>query len=87
MKLIEVIDKKTRKQFLEVPRILYRNDEFWVCPLDKNIESIFNRDKNPFYSHGDAICWVLIDDNEQLIGRVAAFLDEKKSKNFEQITI
>ena len=86
MKLIEVIDKKTRKQFLDVPRILYRNDEFWVCPLDRNIESIFNRDKNPFYSHGDAICWILTDDKEQLIGRVAAFLDEKKSKNFEQIT-
>ena len=86
MKLIEVSNKKTAKQFLDVARKLYKNDDNWVCPLDKNIKSIFNRDNNPFYKHGDAIRWVLVSDSGELIGRVAAFLDEKKSKNFDQVT-
>ena len=86
MKLIEVTDKKTRKQFLDVAKHLYKDDDNWVCPLDRNVEAIFNKHKNAFYSHGNAIRWILTDDDGQLIGRVAAFLDDKKSKNFDQIT-
>jgi len=86
MKLIEVTTNKTAKQFLDVPRTLYKNEDNWVCPLDRNIASIFNKEQNPFYKHGDAIRWVLLGDKGELIGRVAAFLDEKKSKNFDQIT-
>ncbi len=86
MKLIEVTDKKTRKQFLDAAREIYRNDDNWVCPLDRTIESIFNREENPFYKHGDAIRWILISDEGKLIGRVAAFIDDLKSKNFDQIT-
>jgi GNAT superfamily N-acetyltransferase len=86
MKLIEVNSKKTRQQFLDVPRKLYKNDKNWVCPLDRNISSIFNRETNAFYQHGDAIRWILVDDQGETIGRVAAFIDEKKSKNFDQIT-
>ena len=33
------------KAFLQVPRILYRNDATWVCPLDKEIDSIFDPEK------------------------------------------
>ncbi len=86
MKLIEVKDKKSRKQFLDVARRIYRDDPHWVCPLDNTIESIFSRETNPFYNHGDAIRWILVDDHGELIGRVAAFIDELKSKNFEQVT-
>jgi GNAT superfamily N-acetyltransferase len=86
MKLIEVTDKKSRRQFLDVARKLYRNDKNWVCPLDSTIESIFNPEENPFFRHGDAIRWVLTDDSGRLIGRVAAFIDQLKSKNFDQVT-
>ena len=84
--MIEVTNKKLAVQFLDVPKVLYRNDDNWVWPLDRNVNSIFNRKQNAFYNHGDAIRWILTDDEGNLIGRVAAFLDEKKSKNFEQIT-
>jgi len=86
MKLIEVKNKKTARQFLDVARILYKDEENWVCPLDRNINAIFNRETNAFYDHGDAIRWILVGDDSKLIGRVAAFIDEKKSKNFDQIT-
>jgi len=86
MKLIEVKDKKSAGQFLDVAKFLYKGDKNWVCPLDSTIESIFNREKNPFYKHGDAVRWILMDDEGALIGRVAAFIDDLKSKNFDQIT-
>ena len=42
MQLIEVQNKQTQKAFLNVARIIYKNDKNWVCPLDKQIEEIFD---------------------------------------------
>ncbi|MFA9391519.1 MAG: hypothetical protein ACERKD_17045 [Prolixibacteraceae bacterium] len=42
MQLTEVQNKKTENEFLKVPKILYRNDPVWVCPLDNGIRAIFN---------------------------------------------
>jgi len=86
MKLIEVNDKKTAKRFLEVARILYKNDPNWICPLDDDIAAIFDERKNSYFQHGKAIRWILEDDRGQLIGRVAAFINFKKASNFKQPT-
>ena len=45
MQLVEVKDKKTAKQFLDVARIIYKDDTVWVCPLDSDINDIFNPKK------------------------------------------
>jgi hypothetical protein len=86
MKLIEVNDKKTAKRFLEVPRILYKNDPNWICPLDNDTEAIFDPDRNPYFQHGKAIRWILENDKGQLIGRVGAFINFKKASIFKQPT-
>jgi hypothetical protein len=86
MKIIEVKDKKTANLFLKVPRILYKNDPHWVCPLDSTIEDVFNPQNNIFFKHGEATRWILTENNGNLIGRVAAFINKKKAYNFKQPT-
>ena len=86
MKLIEVNDKKTAKRFLEVARILYKNDPNWICPLDDDTEAIFDPARNPYFQHGKAIRWILENDKGQLIGRVGAFINFKKASIFKQPT-
>lgn len=86
MKLIEVNSKSLSKKFLDVARIIYEGDQHWVCPLDSMVNAIFDPKKNVFYTHGDAIRWILVDDDNKLIGRVAAFVNEKKAFNFDQPT-
>ena len=76
MKLIEVADKATRKEFLSVPKILYRKDPNWTCPLDMEIENIFDPKRNSCFKHGDAIRWILKDHQGNLTGRIAAFFDK-----------
>jgi hypothetical protein len=49
------------------------------------VEETFNRSKNSFFSHGEAIRWILLDGNEP-IGRIAAFIDYDKAYVFEQPT-
>ena len=86
MQIHPVSNSKTRKEFLDVARLLYINDENWICPLDTDINTIFDPKKNPFFKHGVCERWILKSDDGQLIGRVAAFVNEKKAFQYEQPT-
>ncbi|RLD29017.1 MAG: GNAT family N-acetyltransferase, partial [Bacteroidetes bacterium] len=59
MRIQEVSGKKLKKAFLKVPKILYKEDDTWVCPFDKEIDSIFDPDKNVYFKHGEATRWLL----------------------------
>ncbi len=86
MKIIEVNDKKSRKQFHRVPRLIYKNDPDWHQPLEGMVESIFNPQKNKTFKNGKAVRWVLADDNGALIGRIAAFINLNTANTYEQPT-
>ncbi len=86
MQLIEVKDKRTACQFLEVARVLYKNDPVWVCPLDQDIKKIFDPAQNAFFKDGNAIRWILKDDNGRLIGRIGAFYNKRKAYRYKQPT-
>ncbi len=86
MEIIEVRDHKTAKEFLKVPVIIYRDDNNWIRPLDAEIEAIFDPAGNVFFEHGDACRWIMKDKEGKLIGRVAAFFNEKKAYNYDQPT-
>ncbi len=86
MTITEVKNKSTKKAFLNVARIIYKNDNIWVCPLDNDIEAVFDPAKNNFHANGKCTRWVLNDENGQLIGRIAAFINNKKAYNYDQPT-
>jgi hypothetical protein len=86
MKILPVSDKESKKEFLDVVSTIYANDKNWIRPLDSDIEKVFDSQKNPFFKHGKCTRWILIDDNKQTIGRVAAFINDKKAFNYEQPT-
>jgi GNAT superfamily N-acetyltransferase len=75
----EVVDSQTQQLFLDFPRKLYADIPEWVCPLDMEIEQIFDPQKNVFFQHGKAIRWILADKKGQILGRIAAFINEKKA--------
>jgi hypothetical protein len=86
MKTIEVNSRKARNAFHDIARIIYKDDDTWVCPLDNEIESIFDPAKNVFFNHGEATRWLLYNDQNQLIGRVAAFIDRNTAYKQDQPT-
>lgn len=83
MTILEVNSPKRKKDFLDVARVIYKDDKVWVCPLDKDIDTIFDPAKNSFHSHGKAVRWILLDDSNKLIGRIAAFINNKKANTFD----
>jgi GNAT superfamily N-acetyltransferase len=86
MKILPVIDKATTTMFLDVVKVVYKGDDNYVRPLDVQIEEVFNPQKNKFFSHGQAIRFVLVDDDGRAIGRVATFINDKKATGFVQPT-
>lgn len=84
--LIEVNDASTRKEFLKLPINLYRNKPNWIRPLNQDIENVFNPKKNKRFRNGEAIRWVLRDENGTTVGRVAAFVDYQTANNNDQPT-
>jgi hypothetical protein len=86
MRITRVTDRKTRHKFLDVARVIYKNDPVWACPFDNEIEAIFDPEINPYFKHGEADRWILEDDNKKLIGRVAAFIDRNLAYSYEQAT-
>ncbi|MDQ6756090.1 MAG: GNAT family N-acetyltransferase [Bacteroidota bacterium] len=85
MMIIEVTDKKTAKDFISLPRNLYKNDPNFISPLDKDIEAIFNPKLNHFHSHGICKRWIIKDSDGNVTGRVAAFINFEKNKNSDYI--
>jgi len=86
MQIVEVISKHDKKEFIDLPKRLYKDDPFWVCPLDSNVESVFDPMKNHTFKHGEAIRWILRDNNGETIGRIAAFIDGIRSAANHQPT-
>jgi len=86
MKLVEIKSKADRREFLQFPKVLYKDDPAWVCPLDSETESVFDPRSNPVFRHGEATRWILKDDDGKTIGRIAAFIDEVRSKANRQPT-
>ncbi len=77
MNFKEVLTKADEREFLLFPLTLYKNLPQWIRPLDKDVENVFNPEKNKTYRHGECIRWVLKNDQGIVIGRVAAFIDQK----------
>jgi len=86
MQLHEVLTPAQAREFLAFPVRLYRTDPHYIRPLDKDIEQVFNTGRNKYFRHGELVRWLLTDERGQTIGRVAAFVNERTARTFEQPT-
>ena len=86
MKISRVTDKRTRHLFLETARTVNQHDPVWVCPPDREIEAIFDPHKNHYFKRGEADRFILEDDENFLIGRIAVFFDRNLAYSYDQPT-
>jgi len=77
MKIIEVINSRLEKNFNTVNVLMNKFNKAYIRPLDNDINQIFNPQKNKNFKYGEAKRWILLDDKEKLIGRIAAFTNTK----------
>ena len=49
----EVQNTHQKKEFLDFPARLYKHDKNYIRPLDKDINEVFNPEKNKFYKKSE----------------------------------
>jgi len=74
MHIHPVLNKKDLSRFISFPYHFYQEDPNWVPPLRSELRAQFDPAKNPLLDHCDYQLFLLLD-GEQVIGRVAAFID------------
>ncbi len=77
MQLIEVTDKKTVREFLNVSVKLNKINPAYIRPIDTEVMDVFDPEKNKSFEYGEAIRWILQNDQSETIGRIAAFISSK----------
>lgn len=77
MQVLLVKSKEDIREFLAFPIRIYQNDPHWIRPLDKDIEAVFDKDKNKFFKHGECERWLLKDEHNETIARCASFVNKK----------
>ncbi|MEI7977505.1 MAG: GNAT family N-acetyltransferase [Bacteroidota bacterium] len=83
MKIQEVNTPKLFEEFINVHRIIYKGNNDWICPLDKDIKKVFDEHENIHFKTGKAKQWLLKNEQGQAIGRIAAFYDTTQFKGNE----
>jgi hypothetical protein len=76
--LVKVANKRQIRMFLNLPKVLYKNDASYVHPLDSDVESVFCYNKNRLLQIGGEVArFILQDENGAPVGRVAVFVNPK----------
>lgn len=87
MQLIEVKDKKTAREFIQVNVEINRQDPNYIRPLDKDINDVFDPAKNKAFRSGEAVRWILKDNDGKLAGRIAAFVNKKYKNKGDDVPV
>lgn len=77
MKLTEITTPALAKEFILVNASINKDDPKYIRPLDKDINDVFDKEKNKAFRSGEAIRWILKNDEGKPIGRIAAFVNKK----------
>lgn len=76
MTIIRAVEtKKDLKDFINVPKVIYKDDPNFIAQLDYERLAHFSP-KNPFFEHATVQFWVAYDEDNTLIGRVSAQMNE-----------
>ncbi len=81
MKVLKVTSKESKKEFLDFPARLFRNDKNYIRPLDNDIEQIFHRKKNKFFRFGECERFLFVNEKNETVGKIAVFVNKKYKQN------
>ena len=72
--LIKVNSKRQARAFLRLPKLLHKSNPSYVFPRTCEVENAFCCEKSLLLQEGgEAVRFMLEDENGNLVGRIAAF--------------
>jgi hypothetical protein len=84
MNLIEVKTPEDARSFIEINVLIHKNIPNYIRPLDKDVEQVFDPERNKAFRHGECTRWILVSGDGEKLGRIAAFVNKRyKTKGDE----
>lgn len=87
MQLLSVNTPELEQDFIRANVELNRIVPGYIRPIDAEIREVFNPAKNKAFRHGECARWVLKDDDGQLIGRIAAFVNKRYKNKGDDVPV
>jgi hypothetical protein len=74
--LIKVNSRRQAQAFLRLPKLLHKSNPDYVLPRCCDVENAFCHEKSKLLQEGgEAVRFMLEDENGNLVGRIAAFVN------------
>ena len=80
MKISRVESRLDENKFIKFASNLYKGDEYWIRPLDKDVSNVFKPETNKAFKKGEVSRWIIEEDGE-VLGRIAAFYQKNNMKS------
>ena len=77
-----VSSKSDWERFIFFPWEIYKNDPVWVAPLKSSYRKVFQKDKNPFFEHGEMEAFIALR-NGKVVGRIAAIINHLHNETWK----
>lgn len=75
MKIVSVTNRKMMKAFVNFPKILYRDDPFWVPPMWNEEKKAYSGKTNVILQNNEYVL-LLVYEKETLLGRSLVYIDK-----------
>ncbi|MCH8960736.1 MAG: hypothetical protein IH820_05275 [Bacteroidetes bacterium] len=75
--------KRDLKRFIDFPYRFYKKYPHWVPPLRRDVASLLNPKKHPFFEHGRLQSFLAEDERGAVVGRIAGIVNGTHLKTFD----
>ena len=83
LEIIEVSDKRSRKQFIDIPWTVFPNDCNYVPPLKMDFARLINPKKHPYWEFSRQSLYLALR-NGSPVGRIAAIVDTRHNQSHNE---
>jgi len=73
--------KSELKAFIRFPHQLFKGNEFWVPPLDRDELSTLSKEENPSFEHCIAAYWLAYKEGK-IVGRIAGIINHRANEKW-----
>jgi ribosomal protein S18 acetylase RimI-like enzyme len=77
----EITDTQGLRKFIKFPFKLFKDNDYWVPPLNSDEMQTLRSDKNPAFEYCQARYWLAYRDNKP-VGRIAAILNTRANERW-----
>jgi len=87
MRIFEIKSKIDEREFIQTHVRINKFFSNWIRPFDHDVMAVFDPQKNKLLQHGEAIRWIVKDNEGSCLGRIAAFVNKRYRNKGDEVPI